>query len=357
MVENVDVVRTLERVADLLEIRGENAYKVRAYRMAAVQVENIGEPLADIAAREGGLRGLAGFGPAIADKVSELLDTGRLHYLEQLEDDVPPTLLALCELPGLGPRTAALLWKEDGITTIDELEAAARGGRLEGIPRLGARSVERIVAALDARREHGVRERRPRERVEPLAEALTSALRALPAAERVAVAGSFRRSRPAVKDLDLLVATHDPHGVLLSFAALPQVERVLLRGDTKCSIEADDGFQVDCRAVAPEQFGAALQYFTGSQAHNVRLRGRALRMGMTLNEYGLFRLEGDERVAGDSEEAVYAALGLRWIPPPEREDRGEIEAAGEQDAELAGARARGPSRRRQGRRPPERQTV
>lgn len=332
MVENADIVRTLQRVADLLEIRGENAYKVRAYRMAAVQVENSRAPLADIAAREGGLRGLAGFGPAIAEKVSELLDSGRLQYLEQLEDEVPPTLPALCELPGVGPRTAALLWKHGGITTVDELEAAARSGHLAGIPRLGARSVERICAMLDARRDRGARERRPRESVEALAGMLVAAMRALPAAERVEVAGSFRRRRPAVKDLDLLVATRDPHGALVSFAALPQVERVLLRGDTKSSIEADAGFQVDCRAVAPEAFGSALQYFTGSQAHNVRLRGRALRMGMTLNEYGLFRHDGSERVAGDDEEGVYAALGLRWIPPEQREDRGEIEAAAAQDA-------------------------
>ena len=323
MVDNADVVRTLERVADLLEIRGENVYKVRAYRTAAVQVENLGEPLAAIAAGEG-LLSLAGFGPAIVEKVTELLDTGRLEFLEQLEDEVPPTLLAICELPGVGPRTAALLWKEAGITSIDELEAAARGGRLGGIPRLGPRSVERIVAALDARRDHGVHERRPRQRVEPLARELTAALSDLPGAERVEVAGSFRRRRDTVKDLDIVVATRAPHGVLVSFAALPQVERVLLRGDTKCSVEADGGFQVDCRAVAPEEFGSAMQYFTGSQAHNVRLRGRALRMGMTLNEYGLFRVEGGDRVAGDTEEGIYDALGLRWIPPDEREDRGEV---------------------------------
>jgi DNA polymerase (family 10) len=357
MVDNVDVVRTLERVADLLEIRGENTFKVRAYRMAAAQVDNLGEPLADIAARDGGLRGLDGFGRAIAEKVAELLDTGRLQYLEQLEEDVPPTLLALCELPGVGPRTAAQLWKEGGISTIDELDAAARGGRLSGMPRLGAKSVERIVAALDARRVHGARERRPRERVRSLAEALVAALRALPGADRVEVAGSFRRQRATVKDLDIVVATRDPHGVLVSLAALPQVERVLARGGTKCSIEADSGFQIDCRAVAPEEFGSALQYFTGSQTHNVRLRARALRMGMTLNEYGLFRLEDDERVAGDEEAAVYAALGLRWIAPERREDRGEIDDAADVSVAVAGASARAQARRAQERSRRERQVV
>src|SRR5438132_1899936 len=151
MVSNEDVVRTLERIADLLEIRGENIYKVRAYRQAAVQVENLGENIADIAAGEGGLVSLAGFGPAIADKVGELLHTGRLVFLEELEAEIPPTLLALRDLPGVGPRTAALLWHEAGITSLDELDAAARGGTLRGIPRLGARSIERIVAALGAR--------------------------------------------------------------------------------------------------------------------------------------------------------------------------------------------------------------
>jgi DNA polymerase (family 10) len=327
MVSNEDVVRTLERIADLLEIRGENIYKVRAYRQAAVQVENLGESIGDIAAHEGGLLHLDGFGPAIAEKVLELLGKGRLTFLEDLEAEVPPTLLALCDLPGVGPRTAALLWHEAGITTIEELEAAARSGSLSGVPRLRERSVERIVAALDAQRAHGTKTRRPRHEVEPLALELRSTMLAMPQAEHVDVAGSFRRGRDTVGDLDLVVATTEPSAILTAFGALPPVERVLLKGDTKCSVEIDSGLQVDCRAVAPDQFGAAMQYFTGSQQHNVRLRGRALRLGLLLNEYGVFTVEGGERVAGATEDDVYAALGLRWIAPSEREDRGEIEAA------------------------------
>ena len=346
MVDNADVVRTLGRVADLLEIRGENSFKVRAYRMAATRVESLDEPITGVAARDGGLRGLDGFGPAIADKVSELLETGRLPYLEQLEQEIPPALLAVCELPGVGPRTAATLWKEAGITSIDELEAAARTGSIEGVPRLGARSVERILAGLDARREHGVRTRRPRPRVEPLATALLTALRELPGVERAEIAGSFRRGRETVKDLDVLVSTREPGAVLRSFAALPLVERVLARGATKCSIEADSGFQVDCRAVAPEEFGAAMQYFTGSQAHNIRLRARALRMGMLLNEYGVFIIDGNRRIAGETEQGVYEALGLHWVSPGEREHAGEIG--------LTGA---SPRRGKQARRTSERQTV
>ena len=328
MVDNADVALTLGRVADLLEIRGENSFKVRAYRMASARVEGLDEPLADIAARDGGLRGLDGFGPAIADKVTEVLDTGRLPYLEQLEQEIPPALLAICELPGVGPRTAATLWKEAGITSIDELEAAARSGALAGVPRLGARSVERILASLDARREHGVRGRRPRLDVEALAAELLSLVCALPGVERAEIAGSFRRGRDTVKDLDVLVSTREPEAVLRAFATLPLVERVLVRGATKCSVEADSGFQVDCRAVAPEEFGAAMQYFTGSQAHNIRLRARALRMGMLLNEYGVFMIDGNRRIAGDTEQGVYEALGLHWVPPDEREHAGDIGLSG-----------------------------
>ena len=326
MVANADVARTLERIADLLEIRGENAFKSRAYRLAAVQVENLAEQLTDILAREGSLDPIEGFGPAISDKMTTLLQTGRSPYLEQLEAEIPPTLLEITGLPGVGPRTAAMLWKEAGITTLPDLEEACRGGRLAGLPRMGARTVEKILAACEQQRSSGSRQRRPRDSVRPLVEALLAALRALPAAQRVEVAGSYRRGRDTVGDLDVLVATSSPREVLVSFAALPQVSQVLARGDTKSSVEID-GLQVDCRAVAPDQFGAAWQYFTGSQAHNIRLRGMALRLGLTLNEYGVFRNDDGERVAGETEEEVYAALGLRWIPPEQREDRGEVEAA------------------------------
>jgi DNA polymerase (family 10) len=338
MVGNPDIVRTLERIADLIEIKGENPFKSRAYRLAAVQVENLGEELSDILDREGSLDSIEGFGPAISDKVSVLLQTGRLPYLEGLEAEIPPTLLEITGLPGVGPRTAAALWRDAGITTLDDLEEACRSGRLTGMPRMGAKTVEKILAACATRRESGVKQRRPRADVSPLVARLVDALRALPAASRVEVAGSFRRGRETVGDLDVLVATTSPREVLVDFGALPQVERVLLRGDTKCSVVID-GLQVDCRAVAPEQFGAAWQYFTGSQAHNIRLRGMALRLGLTLNEYGVFRIEGGERVAGETEEDVYATLGLRWIPPEQREDRGEVEAARLEGVGVAGGGA------------------
>jgi DNA polymerase (family X) len=325
MVGNPDVVRTLERIADLLEVRGENAFKVRAYRLAALQVENLGTEVAELAAG-GRLRDVTGVGPAIAGKLEELVTTGRLAYLERLQEEVPVSLLEICALEGVGPRTAHLLWTQAGIRTVDELEAAVRSGALAGLPRMGARTVENMLRALERR--HGpAPQRRPREAVAPLADTLVESVRRLPGAARAELAGSFRRGRPTVGDLDLLVATDRPAAVLAAVAALPQMERVLLRGDTKCSTLAGGGLQVDCRAVAPEQFGAAWQYFTGSQAHNIRLRGMALRAGLTLNEYGVFRIDGGERVAGETEEEVYATLGLPWIPPTEREDGGAVEAA------------------------------
>ncbi len=343
MVGNTDVVRTLERIADLLEVMGENAFKVRAYRQAALQVENLGSELADLAAA-GELRGVSGFGPAIAGKVEELVTTGRLGYLERLEAEVPATLLEICTLDGVGPRTAHMLWKQAGIESLDSLEAAARAGALAGLPRMGARTVENLLRALERRRGEAGRGRRPREAVAPLAAALVEALRGIDAAGRVEVAGSYRRGRPTVGDLDLLVATERPAALLAEFAVLPPVERVLLRGDTKCSVHAGDGLRVDCRAVAPEQFGAAWQYFTGSQAHNIRLRGLALRAGLTLNEYGVFRLDGGERLGGETEEEVYALLGLRWIPPPAREAGAEVDAA-RLPGSTAGSQAGGPSPR------------
>jgi DNA polymerase (family X) len=326
MVANADVVRTLERIADLLEIKGENVFKSRAYRLAAAQVENLAEELTGILAREGSLDPIEGFGPAISDKMTTLLQTGRSPYLEQLEEEIPPTLLQITRLPGVGPRTTAMLWKDAGITTLADLEEACRSGRLTGLPRMGTRTVEKILAACEAEHSTGGRQRRPRAQVAPLVDALLACLRSLPAASRAEVAGSYRRGRDTVGDLDLLVATTAPHDVLVAFAALPQVERVLLRGDTKCSVVID-GLQVDCRAVSPDQFGAAWQYFTGSQTHNIRLRGMALRLGLTLNEYGVFRTDDGTRVAGETEDEVYAVLGLRWIPPEQREDKGEVEAA------------------------------
>lgn len=323
---NADVARALERLAGLLEIRGENAFKIRAYRTAAQQIENLAEPLADIAAA-GGLRDLPGFGEAIATKVETLLTTGRLPQLERIEAEIPPSLLEVRAVQGIGPRMAYTLYREIGVSTVEELAQAVEAGRLTGLPRMGPRTVENITTALAGRlTTGGDAPRRPRGELAPLAERLLAEVRAVPGVDSATVAGSFRRELPTCRDLDILAATRAPAAVLAAVAALPAVERVLLRGTTKCSVLAGGGVQVDVRAVAPEEIGAALQYFTGSRAHNVRLRGRARDRGLTVNEYGVYRLDGGGRVAGATEEDVYAAVGLRWIPPADREDRGEFTA-------------------------------
>jgi DNA polymerase (family 10) len=327
MVTNEEVVAALEEIASLLEIKGENAFKVRAYRMAAAQADNLGTPLTQIAATEGGLQQLDGFGPAIAEKVQQLLDTGHIAQLESLRQEIPPSLIQVRELPGIGPRTAAMLWQSLGITNLDELSAAVERGALLGLPRLGAKSTEKIAHSVSQHQTRGAAARRPRQAVAPIADLLVNELRAFPQAEKVEVAGSFRRGSETSGDLDIVVSTQHGPEVLRAFARLPQVETVLLCGDTKCSVEVAGAFQVDCRAIEPESFGAAMQYFTGSQSHNVKLRGRALRLGMMLNEYGLYRLNDDTKVGGETEEDVYSALGLRWIPPQDRIGRDEIDAA------------------------------
>jgi DNA polymerase (family 10) len=322
---NADVVGVLTKLADLLEIKGENQFKIRAYRTAAEAVENLGTSLSELVVRPEGLAGVSGFGSAITQKVTELLTSGRLGYLEELEEEVPPTLLAIRHLHGVGPKTAALLWREASITTLEELSAAIEIGRLEGLPRLGTKTIEKIGAAVAERLANGESRRRPREEAEPLVQQLLEQLRGLPEAERVEVAGSYRRGALTVGDLDVLVATMEPGAILRAFAGLPQVDEVLVHGETKCSVMID-GLQVDCRAVAREQFGAAWQYFTGSKQHNIAVRGRAQRRGLTVNEYGVAPLDGGERVAGKTEEEVYAAGGMRWVPPIERRGGAEIEA-------------------------------
>ena len=312
----------MERIADLLEIAQENSFKIRAYRLAAVQAENLGQPLTEIAKEEKGLRGVEGFGEAIASKVQELLDTGRSEYMTKLESEVPPSLLEIRMLPTVGPKTAAMLWKDAGITTLEQLDAAAREGKLVGLPHMGDKTIAKIIEALDRRKAEGNLHRHKRSEVEPLVEEVLDLLEKSPHTKLVEVAGSFRRNSYTVGDLDFVVATTTPREVLERFSKQAGVEKVIALGDTKCSVWRS-GIQMDCRAVEPDSFGAALLYFTGSQAHNIRMRGRALKQGMVLNEYGLY--QGDDRVAGSTEQEVYKSLGLNYITPEERIDAGELE--------------------------------
>jgi DNA polymerase/3'-5' exonuclease PolX len=323
MTSNAEAAEIFRTVADLLDVLGEK-FKPEAYRRAARSIESLTEDLAQVAAR-GELRAIPGVGEAIAEKTEEYLRTGTVPYYERLKREVPPGLVELMRLPGLGPKTARRFWVELGVEGPGELRDAIAAGRLVGMKGFGEKKIEQIRSALAAQAAGPAPARRPIEEVYPVALGLVRAIRERAVVDRVEVAGSFRRARETVGDLDLLVTSKDPVTVFDVFSSHPLVAEVKMRGETKETVLLKGGFQVDLRVVKPEEFGAAFQYFTGSKDHNVHLRSLARDRGLKVNEYGVFR--GDERIAGTSEEEVYAALGLAWIPPELREDRGEIDVA------------------------------
>ena len=323
MTSNADASEVFRTIADLLDLLGEK-FKPEAYRRAARSIESMTEELRAVSAR-GELRSIPGVGEAIAEKIEELLTTGSVHYYERLKREVPPGLVELMRLPGLGPKTARRFWVELGIEGPNELRDAIAMGRLHGVKGFGEKKIGQIQSALAAAAAGPGPTRRSIEEVYPVARSLVRTLRETAPVDRVEVAGSFRRSRETVGDLDILVTSQDPAKVFEVFTAHALVADVKMRGETKETVLLTGGLQVDLRVVKPEEFGAALQYFTGSKDHNVRLRSLARDRGLKVNEYGVFR--GDERVAGATEEEVYATLGLAWIPPELREDHGEIDAA------------------------------
>jgi DNA polymerase (family 10) len=319
--ENVAIARLLSDIADLLEIKGENAFRVRAYRNGATTVTDCPERVADLPLER--LRELPGIGKDLAARIREAADTGVIGYREELLAEFPPTLLELLGLQGVGPKTVALLHKELGISSLDALEAAARAGRLRTLKGMGAKKEALVLKAVEERRRFAGRHLSADARA--VADALVAYLRERAPSAVFDIVGSLRRGVETCGDLDILVTGAEP-GVMDAFATYPQVERVLGKGDTKSSVLLSKGYQADLRLVPEDSRGAALQYFTGSKAHNIALRDRALSRGLKLNEYGLFRADGT-RVAGATEEEIYAALGLAVVPPELREARGEVEAA------------------------------
>jgi len=331
-VENVDIAAALDEMAVLLEIEGANPFRVRAYQNAARTVEEQTAPVRALVEREEDLTELPAIGKDMAANIRELVGSGRLAALDDLAGRVPRSLIELTKLPGVGAKKTKRLWQELGVTTIDELERAARAGAVAALDGFGAKSQQKILDGIARHRarqgRHGIAE--AEHHVAPL----VAYLEGSEAVERIEVAGSFRRRRETVGDVDLLAIATDASAVMERFVAYPQVASVTGSGDTKTSVVLRSGLQVDLRVLPAESYGAALQYFTGSKEHNVKLRKRALSMGLTVSEYGVFRVggEGEERtkgapVAGAEEDDVYAALDLPWIPPELREDRGEIEAA------------------------------
>ena len=326
MTSNFELARLFYEMATLLEVQNESRFRVRAYQRAAQTLEALSEGIETIAVR-GDTQKLPGVGRDLASRIDEYLRTGRIGQLEALRGGLPPSFLGLLEIRGLGPRTAKLLHERLGVDSVERLEALCRSKEILGVAGIREKTCENILKGI-AQWKAG-RIRTPLTRARAIAGQLAAALRAHGGVERLEIAGSIRRVCETVKDVDLLVTSTEPARVIETLCALPSVTEVLGRGDTRASVRHQDGLQVDLRVVAPESFGAALQYFTGSREHNVRLRQLAIQRGLKLSEYGLFDEATGARVAGATEEDVYGALGLPFIPPELREDTGELEAARE----------------------------
>ncbi|MEW6718800.1 MAG: DNA polymerase/3'-5' exonuclease PolX, partial [Chloroflexota bacterium] len=320
---NQEVAHIFYTIADLLEIRGEDVYKTRAYRRAADNLNELNQDVNEYW-RQGKLTEIPGVGQAIAKKIDELLTHGQLEFLEKLKTEIPMEVVKLLEVPDLGPKRVALIWRELGITSLAELENAASSGRLRDLPGLGSKSEARILAGIQALKRRS--DRILLGKAWPLAQETLAWLQEIPGVQNAQLGGSLRRMRDTVGDIDLLVATRHPELVMKAFVEHKQVARVLSQGATKSSIEFHNGMNAQLWAHPPKRFGTALQFATGSKNHNVRLREHALFQGLSLSDQAITLSDGGEMLCA-AEEQVYATLGLPWIPPELREDRGEIKAA------------------------------
>lgn len=322
-VQNLAVAAIFEEIADRLAIQGENTFRVRAYSNAARMLQGLGADVKQKLERGDDLTELPGIGADLAGKIREIVETGKCALLERLRREMPAAVTELLKVPGLGPKRVAMLWHELDVQTPEQVLRAARDGRIRALPHFGEKMERQIEAAVAARL--SVETRMKLATAAQYAEALGRHLERAQGVERVVVAGSYRRMRETVGDLDLVVAARKANAAMERFVAYPEVAEVLAQGETRASVRLKIGLQVDLRVVPVESFGAALVYFTGSKAHNIVLRRLAQERGLKLNEYGVFK--GTKRIAGESEASVYRAIGLPEIPPELREDRGEIEAA------------------------------
>ncbi len=324
MMNNKQLAAVFTLIANLLEIKGEIIYKTLAYRKAAESLDTLGREASEYW-KEGKLADIPGVGKAIAEKIDELLNTGKLEFLEKLKKEVPESLAGWLQVPSLGPKKIAMIWKALNITTLPELEAAAKAGKLKDLPGMGAKSETAILEGIASlARRSG---RLPLGKAYPLAQEIIKVLKGVKGVVDVQPAGSLRRMRSTVGDLDILVAAKDSAPVMEAFVNLKGVERVLGRGEFKASIEFFDGVRAQVWVHQPEKFGTALQYATGSKDHNVKLRQIALDKGLSLSEHALTKVKGKGEILCATEEEVYKTLGLQYVPPEMREDRGEVEAA------------------------------
>ncbi len=324
--KNAEIIEILENIAVLLELKSESFFKSRAYQKAARSIESLAEDVDKLVA-EGRLQEIPGVGEAISKKLTELVSTGRLDYYEKLKAEFPPGINVLMEVPGIGPRTALLLTKELGISHVDDLEKAIEDGKVAALPRMGEKTAHNILRQIKAYRKIKSEQRVPLGTALPIAEALMEEMRSIPGLKQLSLAGSLRRFKDTIGDIDLVGTADDPETALKTFTSLPVIKEIQEIDRTKASVIIFNGLQVDLRMVENDSFGSALQYFTGSQQHNIDLRTRAERFGLSLSEYGIVNLPGGEIEKFSTEESFYKRQGLHFIPPELREGQPEISLA------------------------------
>lgn len=323
---NFEIATIFNEIADLLEIKNENPFRIRAYRKAAQNIESLTQDIEEIA-KKGALEEIPGIGKDLAEKIKEIVETGRLKYHQKLKSRIPAVVLEMLSIPGIGPKTAKLLYDRFKIKSIEQLEKLAKSHKFCGLPGIKEKTEENILRGIELFRKG--KERMPLGVALPIATEIINKLKSLPEVEKISYAGSLRRMKETIRDIDVLVTSNNPERIMDIFVSLPRVKEILAHGETKSSIFLKDGIQVDLRVVEPESFGAALLYFTGSKTHNIHLRRLANELGYKISEYGIFEEESGKRIAGREEIDVYKVLGLPYIPPELREDTGEIEIAEE----------------------------
>lgn len=321
---NSDIADIFNKVADLLDIEGANQFKVRAYRNAAWNIQGLTESLADMVKQKKDLTELPGIGDELAKKIQEIVRTGSLNYLKKLEKQIDPNLTELLHVNGLGPKRVGQIYRELNITSVDELKKAAKEHKIQKLDGFGKKIEDKILEDLKDKKEE--KNRKNLLQADDIAESLIKYLKKCSEINQLIIAGSYRRHKETIGDLDILVTSNKPKKVINHFIHYDEVKEVLSKGSTKSTIILHQDFQVDLRVVKEDSYGSALLYFTGSKAHNIKLRNMAQDENYKINEYGMFKDE-DKKVAGKNEEEIYKVLNIEYIEPELREDRGEIEAA------------------------------
>lgn len=319
---NQEIAQILAHISNILDIQGENSFKIRAHIKASQTIENLTYQLSSLEDKDK-IVGLPGIGEGIAKKIKELLETGKLEYYEDLKKSEYAPLTEFLKIPGMGPKHAKLVYEELGIKTEEELKKAAEQGKLRVLHGLGEKVEQNILQGI--RQVQKYKERLPLAFIHPRAQIILEEIKKIKEIKQIILAGSLRRIRETIADVDILASSDHAEEVMEAFVNLPQTDKVVAKGNTKSSIVTRDGFQVDLRVVRPESFGAASHYFTGSKAHNIRIRSLGVEKGLKINEYGVFKKE--KKIAGKTEEEIFKSVNLPYIPPELREDQGEIEAA------------------------------